>query len=324
MNQSPRVSIGLPVYNGARYLPAAVDSIRAQTFEDFELIICDNDSTDETEEICRRYAQADSRIRYYRQPKNLGAAPNYNSALARARAPYFRWACHDDLLAPTNLEQCVDVLDSSPNVVLVAPRTVFIDERGATTSEPEWGRRLSLRSEEPSARLAQFLNTYRWGGCGTQLFGLMRTEILRHTAQHGDYPSADFLLIAEMALRGQVAEVRKPLFKKRNHAENSVRSNEFQADKIAEWFDSSNKGKGQWLEVRWLTEFGKAIWNAPLTLTERKDCYRVLVSEYALPHARKVAEELVMNSIGTLSLGRYRPVRKVQGFETSYTFSLQR
>ena len=96
----PRVSIGLPVYNGDNYLAETLDSILAQTFTDFELIISDNGSTDRTEAICRRYAAQDHRVRYVRNPSNLGAARNYKRAFELARGEYFKWNGHDDPLAP--------------------------------------------------------------------------------------------------------------------------------------------------------------------------------------------------------------------------------
>src|SRR3954470_1068595 len=93
----PRVSIGLPVYNGQRFLAPAVSSLLAQTFADFELVICDNASTDDTEAICRRFAERDPRVRYHRNEQNVGAAPNFNRALALSTGQYFKWAAHDDL-----------------------------------------------------------------------------------------------------------------------------------------------------------------------------------------------------------------------------------
>jgi len=92
----PLVSIGMPVYNGARYIREALDSLLGQTFTDFELIISDNASTDSTEAICREYAAKDQRIRYIRQSHNLGASGNFKFVLDQALGEYFMWAAHDD------------------------------------------------------------------------------------------------------------------------------------------------------------------------------------------------------------------------------------
>src|ERR1700739_3978805 len=109
----PRVCIGLPVYNGENYLAAAIESILAQSFADFELIISDNSSTDSTGDISRSYARRDARIRYVLQPHNLGAIANYNVVFGMADCEYFKWAAHDDLLAPRFLEECVNGLDTN-------------------------------------------------------------------------------------------------------------------------------------------------------------------------------------------------------------------
>src|SRR5262245_45018612 len=100
-NATPRVSIGLPIFNGEKYVAQAFDSILAQTYADFELIISDNASTDQTEAICQAYANRDRRIRYYRNNRNLGAAANYNRVFDLSTGVYFKWAAHDDIVLPT-------------------------------------------------------------------------------------------------------------------------------------------------------------------------------------------------------------------------------
>ena len=127
---TPRVSIGLPVYNGERFLARAIDSLLAQDFVDFELVISDNASTDGTGEISRDYAARDPRIRYHRNERNIGAVGNFNRTLDLASGEYFKWAAHDDWCAPQFLGRCVEVLDDDPSTVLcftamgVAIRTV--------------------------------------------------------------------------------------------------------------------------------------------------------------------------------------------------------
>jgi len=101
MNAAPRLSIGLAVYNGENYLAESLDALLGQSYDDFELIISDNASTDGTADICRRYEKQDSRIRYIRQPLNIGLAPNHNFVFRQSRGELFKWASHDDLYAPT-------------------------------------------------------------------------------------------------------------------------------------------------------------------------------------------------------------------------------
>jgi len=126
----PRMSIGLPVFNGGRFLKDTVDSVLAQTFDDFELIISDNASTDDTEEIARAYAARDQRVRYFRNEANLGAAKNFNRVFELARGEYFKWTAHDDICAPSFLLRCIEVLDRDPSVTLCYTRQIDIDEQG--------------------------------------------------------------------------------------------------------------------------------------------------------------------------------------------------
>jgi glycosyltransferase involved in cell wall biosynthesis len=151
-----RVSIGMPVFNGADFIRCSVQSILAQDYQDFELIIADNASTDETESICRELAERDPRIRYYRNDVNLGAARNYNKVFELARGEYFKWAAHDDECHPAMLRRCVEVLDRSPaSVAMVYPLAELIDGQGKTLVAPL--DRIESRDPRPHRRLARLL-----------------------------------------------------------------------------------------------------------------------------------------------------------------------
>ena len=126
----PRVSIGLPVYNGEAFIADAISSFRAQSFDDFELIVSDNAWTDATEDIVREFASADPRIRYLRSETNVGANRNFNRTYYFATGEYFKWAAHDDVVEPTFIERCVSVLNDDPTVVLVHSRTSYIGGNG--------------------------------------------------------------------------------------------------------------------------------------------------------------------------------------------------
>ena len=152
---APRVCIGLPVYNGERFLAGAIASILAQTYTDFELIICDNASTDRTGEICRGFARKDARVRYHRQPRNLGATANFNHCFELASGAYFKWAADGDVLEPRFLEACVEALDDDPGAVLSQSLVKVVDEADRLveiydhsaygTSSPRPSERLSGR-----------------------------------------------------------------------------------------------------------------------------------------------------------------------------------
>src|ERR1700742_557079 len=209
MNAVPRLTIGLPVYNGENYVAEAIESLLGQTFEDFELIISDNASTDDTGEICRRYEKQDPRIRYVRQPQNIGIAPNHNFIVAEARGELVKWASHDDLYARDMMERCVQALDEEPHVVLAHPWTAIIDGSGQMTAAIEYPLDTSSRSAPERFRSTLFAN----GGDDTG--GVIRTEIMRRTTLLNSFHHADRTITTELALHGPFHQVPDWLYFRR-------------------------------------------------------------------------------------------------------------
>ena len=207
----PKISIASPVYNGERYLELALDSVLSQTFSDFELIITDNASTDRTEEICRRYAAGDRRIRYIRNERNLGVVANFNLGFELARGEYFRWHCYDDLMAPRCLEQCLEPMEADPSLAVCQALTDLIDENGRRLEMFETERELD--SPEPHARFWSML----WTRCFPPIFGLMRSELVAKTKLFPHYVGADRYFLAELLLLGGLRYVRECLFSIRVH-----------------------------------------------------------------------------------------------------------
>lgn len=123
----PQVSMGMPVYNGAKFIREALDSLLAQTFTDFELIISDNASTDETEAICHEYAAKDERIRYVRQAKNLGPGTNFKFVLDEAVGDYFMWTAADDVWDKSWIDTLLPI--SSDNQCLAYGTLQTIDSK---------------------------------------------------------------------------------------------------------------------------------------------------------------------------------------------------
>ena len=124
----PIVSIGLPVYNGEDFLKYALDSLLSQTFRDFEIIISDNASTDNTPKICQEYVLRDKRIRYIRQNNNMGALWNFNFVLKQSNKEYFIWVSSDDKLHPEFLEKNIDILEKNKNVVCSIGDVIYSDD----------------------------------------------------------------------------------------------------------------------------------------------------------------------------------------------------
>ena len=130
MDKAPLVSIGLPVFNGEKYIQQTLDSLLAQSYKNFELNISDNASTDGTEEICRLYAAKDNRVHYYRQPRNVGLKGNWRYVLQLASGEYFMWAQHDDCWSMNYIGTLLKCLLVCPNAILAAGRTLYIDGDG--------------------------------------------------------------------------------------------------------------------------------------------------------------------------------------------------
>jgi glycosyltransferase involved in cell wall biosynthesis len=289
VSPQPTVTIGLPVYNGERFLAEALDSLLGQTFTDFELIISDNASTDATEEICGAYARSDPRIEYRRSPENRGAAWNYNRVLELATGQFFKWAAHDDICAPTFLERCVETFRSeSSAVVLVYSRSTAIDEHGAVLRE-DWDR-LDLREPTPHERIKHLV--WNPADTGTSIFGLIRTSALRQTRGHLAFPGADYVTLAELALLGEFREIPELLFLRRFHRGMSRRANPTLAD-VAEWFEpgSSNRVVLEYWTL--LVQHLVSIKRAPLGFRERLWCCAVLVPSWTRYWRRQLQKELV-------------------------------
>jgi glycosyltransferase involved in cell wall biosynthesis len=265
MNNIPRVSIGMPVYNGIPFLKETLDSILAQTFHDFELIISDNASTDETEEICRAYAAKEKRIRYYRQQENQGAAWNHNHVVELATGEYFKWQSHDDLCHPQFVEKCVRILDRDPSVVLCYSKFLRIDEHGRPF------QKLSSKINGGASLAERFRSVLHRGTC-EEIFGVMRRNVLRQTQMLGKYSNSDDNCLAELSLHGSFYEVPEELFLHRIHPRMSTSAYPNKLDRI-EWFDPLAKGRITFPLCRQLREYVLLIRRSALPRAIRLHCY---------------------------------------------------
>lgn len=278
------VTVGLPVYNGARYLPSALDSLAAQTYEDLEIVISDNCSTDETEEICRAFAARDERVRYIRRTENRGAAWNFNSVVTESSSPYFKWAAADDLLAPTCVERCVAVLDETDGrVVLVYPETKLIDETGDVIGD--WEDGVDLREAAPRDRLRSLVQNLI---LGHPMFGVVRRGALERTHLNGSFPSSDYVLLAELALLGEIWQLDEPLFFRRVHGASSRNANA-SPDELAEWFGADSATRRE--HTRLFAEHLRAIASSPISPGERLRCLATFLNVWLRRHGVHIVEE---------------------------------
>jgi glycosyltransferase involved in cell wall biosynthesis len=197
----PAVSIGLPVYNGAATVGRAIGALLAQTFDDFELIVSDNGSTDATEQICRELADSDPRVRYVRHPRNRGPAANFAFVLDEARAPVFMWAAADDHWEPEFLTANLDLLRSDPRVVGSVSRVSMpgLADPGTRPLRGSFVRKVRQLVYEISGN--------------SRFYGLFRTDVIRAALVEGAgaYIASDWSVIIAAARRGNFAEVDRVL-----------------------------------------------------------------------------------------------------------------
>ncbi len=266
-----RISIGLPVFNGERFIEAAIQSLLAQTAGDFELLISDNASTDNTEEICRRFASLDSRVSYVRIDSNLGAARNFNLTFQRASGEYFKWAAADDLCEPSYFERCLQVLDNDARVVLCHARAKEIDACGKHQQTYEF----PLRADADEAYV-RFRELVTKPHPATAVFGLIRREILARTGLIGNFVSSDRALLAHLALYGKFYEIDEPLFLRRVHADNSIWLSK--RSTLLSWYDPSQDGRIHFPHWRLATEYAKVTRIAPMKTSDRLRCLAAIAA----------------------------------------------
>ncbi len=193
----PKVSIGMPVYNGEAKIRETLNSLLAQSFTDFELIISDNASTDNTELICQEYAKRDGRIRFVRQPRNLGVGANFKYVLEQAKGEFFMWAACDDLRSLDYLSVNYDFL--CENEDFVASTSPARYESGEF-DEVRMGD-ASLADKRPQ-RLAKIFTKCQGN---SRFYSLMRTDIIKDCHMlNGGFLGSDVAIVLQLASKGKL------------------------------------------------------------------------------------------------------------------------
>ncbi len=254
-----KIIIGLPVYNGQKYLEAAIDSHLAQSFSDFQIVISDNGSNDATEEICTRYARQDSRITYLRSPVNRGILWNHRRVLEPVNDAtlYFRWAGADDVMEPGLLKAMVEVLDARPEIEAVMPATKNIDEDGRVIRTME--RTLNLESPDAVQRARQILiANYQH----VIAYGLLRAPSLRRMRTGPDYIGWDPVFIWELALRGEIFQLVEPALLRRFHQGSISRVKTVK--EMRKWVEPGTSAGMNFPHWTWAYERARSLFATPL------------------------------------------------------------
>lgn len=305
MSEMPRLTIGLPVFNGERYLAESLDALLGQSYEDYVLVISDNASTDGTAAICRRYLKQDSRIRYVRQPRNIGAALNHNFLARECHTELFKWASADDLYARDLLERCVATLDEHPEVVLAHSWTAAVD--GASRLTQALPYPLTTDSASAPERFHSLLFGAGCEGLGGEVvdgdgviraddfYGVIRTDVLHRVRPHDSYYYADRTFMAEIVLQGPFHQTPEWLYFRRDHPERAQHAYPTVRSRCVN-LDPRRASRVRHPAVRLLAEYvlgyASAIRRAPLSAAEQWECRRHLLRwlrTHAIPQLRRMA-----------------------------------
>lgn len=264
----------MPVFNGENYIRFAIESALAQSFTDFEMLIVDNDSTDATPAICDEYLRKDSRIKYSKNPTNIGVNSNFNRCFHMSASEYFCWLAHDDELHPEYLEKCVSVLDKHPDVVLVHTLVDIFDDQGRSiaTYDPALVGSESDHVEERFRALTHIRHT-----C-TAAFGLYRREVLGKTKLFtSNHHAVDRAMLAELSLLGKIKQIDEVLFRNREHMNRYVRK--IRPSERSEFFQRSTNGKTiEVSQLMLMSDYKTAVEDHVTDPAAKKRCKRVLQS----------------------------------------------
>lgn len=222
---TPLVSIGMPVFNGERFIRQAVDSLLAQDHEHLELIISDNGSEDATAAICRQYAAKDPRVQFHRSPSNVGATANFNRVFELSSGDYFMWAAHDDFWAPEFVRTCLELLLERDSILLAGCACELVDPE--TGEHIETDRGISTRGMTPYERFKLHkLTLHTLSNYNIVFYGLFRRASLDKVMPFRKVISNDHLLLAQLAMWGEFDTHPESLMtKRRGGASRSYRAN---------------------------------------------------------------------------------------------------
>jgi glycosyltransferase involved in cell wall biosynthesis len=312
---TPSITVGLPVRNGERFLEEAIDSVLAQTHDDWELLICDNASDDRTGDIGRHHAARDRRIRYLRQPRNIGAAPNFNTALAQAQGSFFKWLAADDAMEARYLEATLELLRTEPTAVLACSwyrnRSEILGRTFLVDTDHE------LAMTDPCARVARLMRSLP-GGPLLPIWGLMRTDVARQAGGIGSFIGADEVFVLSMALRGRFLQVPDHLLCVRDHwgayhtYQSKNRGREGAAEAI--WLDTAAQARVHlpyWGRIR---RYVGAVHDVDLDRRTKLRIDRTVVAAVARQRwERLLSEPLFAVGLGPVYLRATAPFRAPSG-----------
>ena len=201
----PKVSIGIPVFNGAKTLTKTIEAAINQDYTNLEIIISDNNSTDETQSIAENFQKKDSRIKYIRQEKNYGMTANFSKVFEYATGDFFMWAAHDDQHDPTFISKCLPLLVSNPEAGLCVPRTqAYFRGAVAWVSSMKTFSNIDSKSKLYKETLRHFP--------AVGMYGLYRSSKVAKTQLWGNFTGADLVFVQDLTLHADIVFCEEILF----------------------------------------------------------------------------------------------------------------
>lgn len=293
--ESPKVTIAIPVYNGELFIEQAIESVLNQSFDDWELIICDNASTDSTTSICEGFVKSESRIRYFRNDKNIGAAMNFNRTVELARGSYFRWLASDSSLDSKFIEECVSILDNDSSIASVSTGFASILSHDGSKLE-EIYTNFNFNIESTHVRIKSIIDRVIRIRGPLLVWAMMRTKLLSQTGLIRPFIGSDSVFILEYGLKGKIAFIDKPLSKIRRHQDsysNIKDSNDgVEGVREARWFDPNSTGKTYFPHWRRLGEFFKVIVKSENSFTCKFRMVNYLIYPLGISWSNRLVKEI--------------------------------
>lgn len=284
MTTAPRLTIGVPVFNGGKYIDDALRSIAGQDFDDMEVVVSDNCSSDSTEMICRDYADRDSRFRYVRHGQNRGGVWNVNYLVRVARGDFFKWSYYDDRLRPGYVQACMEALVSAGSGVVAAHSRVVVIDQDGDFLEERADSDLGLEHPAPHERVRRLLRQL----AGQLEFAVVRTDALRATRGIEPFIGSELALLTSLLIRGAAVQVPEQLLELRRHPD------QYGATRLTEgaWYAYEHQ-RGRLLPFTWLNvELTRAVLRSNVSVDEKARCVHAVLAGWTIPRWRAVAGDL--------------------------------
>jgi glycosyltransferase involved in cell wall biosynthesis len=280
----PRVSFAIPVRNGERFLGRALDSLLAQDFDDFEIVVCDNASTDKTPEVMRCYAERDPRVRCILNEEDIGQIENFNRVYELSRGEFFRWMGADDWLEPAYARKCVAVLDTRPDAVGVTTQWRFMDDAGRVRSIDVPGPRVDAPT--PYQRLCLTLRLLQnpQSLLFDPIYSLIRREALQRTGLLPINPWTDRLLAVELGLLGSFCHLDDCLSTRRAAFERWK-------ERLPRYHVSLGRKRGH--RVMLYVGCAKVVQRAPLSAVQKLGCFGAIFAYWMRDDLRRRRQRIL-------------------------------